>query len=204
MCWNLRSFLCWQWRGIAKWASFKSTFVIQSPGQRISLTRCRTSILKDGHKSWELSYSQLFWCLHPSLGLHTGGRQCIVPSGLSRSSAQIIIQGALPGCLARLQAEWFYRTELESQGRSARSIIMIIKTSRREACNLCKGCMRHRMYYYPGQKKRPLRLCIKSKHCSYHAISAWSGDWHSGTTGRDFAHRCTPKRSQAWFFDIPW
>ena len=26
--------------------------------------------------------------------------------------------------------------------------------------------------YYPGQKKRPLRLCIKSKHCSYHAISA--------------------------------
>ena len=27
--------------------------------------------------------------------------------------------------------------------------------------------------YYPGQKKkRPLRLCIKSEHCSYHAISA--------------------------------
>ena len=54
------------------------------------------------------------------------------------------------------------------------------------------------------KKKRPLRLCIKSKHCSYHAISAWSGDLHSGTTGRDFAHRCTPKRNQAWFFDIPW
>ena len=58
--------------------------------------------------------------------------------------------------------------------------------------------------YYPGQKKRPLRLCIKSKHCSYYAISAWSGVWHSGTTGRDFAHRCTPKRNQAWLFDIPW
>ena len=58
--------------------------------------------------------------------------------------------------------------------------------------------------YYPGQKKRPLRLCIKSEHCSYHAISAWSGDWHSGAAGRDFAHRCTPKRNQAWFFDIPW
>ena len=30
--------------------------------------------------------------------------------------------------------------------------------------------------YYPGQKKRPLRLCIKSEHCSYHGISknqAW-------------------------------
>ena len=30
--------------------------------------------------------------------------------------------------------------------------------------------------YYPGQKKRPLRLCIKSKHCSYHGIlknQAW-------------------------------
>ena len=26
--------------------------------------------------------------------------------------------------------------------------------------------------YYPGQKKRPLRLCMKSEHCSYHAISA--------------------------------
>ena len=26
--------------------------------------------------------------------------------------------------------------------------------------------------YYPGQKKkRPLRLCIKSEHCSYHGIS---------------------------------
>ena len=56
----------------------------------------------------------------------------------------------------------------------------------------------------PGQKKRPLRLCIKSKHCSYHAILAWSGDWHSGTTGRDFAHRCKPKRNHAWFFDILW
>ena len=31
-------------------------------------------------------------------------------------------------------------------------------------------------FYYPGQKKRPLRLCIKSEHCSYHGISknqAW-------------------------------
>ena len=59
----------------------------------------------------------------------------------------------------------------------------------------------------PGQKKRPLRLCIKSEHCSYHAISAWSawsGDWHCGAAGRDFAHHCTPKRNQAWFFDIPW
>ena len=31
-------------------------------------------------------------------------------------------------------------------------------------------------FYYPGQKKRPLRLCIKSKHCSYHGIlknQAW-------------------------------
>ena len=62
-------------------------------------------------------------------------------------------------------------------------------------------------FYYPGQKKRPLRLCIKSEHCSYHAIlawSAWSGDWQSGAAIRDFAHRCTPKRNQAWFFDIPW
>ena len=61
--------------------------------------------------------------------------------------------------------------------------------------------------YYPGQKKRPLRLCIKSEHCSYHAISAWSawsGDWHGGAASRDFAHHCTPKRNQAWFFDIPW
>ena len=47
-------------------------------------------------------------------------------------------------------------------------------------------------YYYPGQKKRPLRLCIKSERCSYHAISAWSGDWHGGASCRDFAHRCTP------------
>ena len=54
------------------------------------------------------------------------------------------------------------------------------------------------------KKKRPLRLCIKSKPCSNHAISAWSGDWHGDAAGRDFAHRCTPKRNQAWFFDIPW
>ena len=32
----------------------------------------------------------------------------------------------------------------------------------------------------PKKKTRPLRLCIKSEHCSYHAISAWSGDWHVG------------------------
>ena len=51
----------------------------------------------------------------------------------------------------------------------------------------------------PWPKKRPLRLCIKSEHCSYHAISAWSGDWHGGAASRDFAHRCTPKRNQAWF-----
>ena len=33
-----------------------------------------------------------------------------------------------------------------------------------------------RSTYYPGQKKRPLPLCIKSEHCSYHGISknqAW-------------------------------
>ena len=54
------------------------------------------------------------------------------------------------------------------------------------------------------KKKRPLRLCIKSEHYSYHAISAWSGDWHSGAASRDFAHRCTPKRNQARFFNIPW
>ena len=32
------------------------------------------------------------------------------------------------------------------------------------------------VWYYPGQKKRPLRLCIKSEHCSYHRIlknQAW-------------------------------
>ena len=58
-----------------------------------------------------------------------------------------------------------------------------------------------------AKKKRPLRLCIKSEHCSYHAISAWSawsGNWHGGAASRDFAHHCTPKRNQAWFFDIPW
>ena len=31
-----------------------------------------------------------------------------------------------------------------------------------------------------AKKKWPLRLCIKSKHCSDDAISAWSGDWHGG------------------------
>ena len=53
-----------------------------------------------------------------------------------------------------------------------------------------------------AKKKRPLRLCIKSEHCSYHAISAWSawsGDWGGGAASRDFAHRYTPKRNQAWF-----
>ena len=69
---------------------------------------------------------------------------------------------------------------------------------------LCQELCTCSIYTTLDKKKRPLRLCIKSKHCSYHAISAWSGDWHSGTTGRDFAHRCTPKRNQAWFFDIPW
>ena len=32
----------------------------------------------------------------------------------------VLKQGLLPGCLAGLQAEWFDRTELESQDRSAR------------------------------------------------------------------------------------
>ena len=64
-------------------------------------------------------------------------------------------------------------------------------------CN-CRKLSRVQIYY-PGQKKkkkRPLRICIKSEHCSYHAISAWSawsGDWHGGAASRDFGHRCTPK-----------
>ena len=67
--------------------------------------------------------------------------------------------------------------------------------------DLCKQLQFVRtLSLFASQKKKKK----KSKHCSYHAISAWSGDWHSGTTGRDFGHRCTPKRNQAWFFDIPW
>ena len=43
---------------------------------------------------------------------------------------------------------------------------------------LIKGCNAPRVYsiLLPWPKKRPLRLCIKSEHCSYHGISknqAW-------------------------------
>ena len=68
---------------------------------------------------------------------------------------------------------------------------------------MSQGSQGRAVTYYPDQKKRPLRLCIKSEHCSYHAISAWSGDWNGGEASRDFAHRCTPKRNQAWFFRYP-
>ena len=49
----------------------------------------------------------------------------------------------------------------------------------------------------PKKKKRPLRLCIKSYHCSYREIGAVA---RLATTWRVAA----PKRNQAWFFDIPW
>ena len=38
-----------------------------------------------------------------------------------------------------------------------------------------RGWPRHVVLPWP-KKKRPLTLCIKSEHCSYHGISAWSGD----------------------------
>ena len=44
--------------------------------------------------------------------------------------------------------------------------------------------------YYPGQKKRPLRLCIKSEHCSYHAISR---DWRGLPRLRASLHRSAIK-----------
>ena len=53
--------------------------------------------------------------------------------------------------------------------------------------------------HYPGQKKkkkRPLRLCIKSEHCSCHAVSR---DWLGGAACRDFTHRCTEAQSSLIF-----
>ena len=50
----------------------------------------------------------------------------------------------------------------------------------------------HAHTHNPGQKKTAVWLCIKSEHCSYHAISR---DWHGGAAGRDFVHRCTEAQS---------
>ena len=50
----------------------------------------------------------------------------------------------------------------------------------------------------PGQKKKkwPLGLCIKSEHCSCHAISR---EWHGGAACRDFAQRCAKAQSSLIF-----
>ena len=47
-----------------------------------------------------------------------------------------------------------------------------------------------------ANKKRPLRLCVKSEHCSYHTISR---DCLGGAACRDFAHRCTEAQSSLIF-----
>ena len=55
---------------------------------------------------------------------------------------------------------------------------------------------------WPKKKIRPLGLCIKSEHCSYHAIitrlaiAGWRG---LAETSRIAA----PKRNPAWFFNTP-
>ena len=55
-------------------------------------------------------------------------------------------KGLLPGCLAGLQAEWFDRTELESQDRSARrprieTSHVDLQDVRSAKLQACKSCM---------------------------------------------------------------
>ena len=67
-------------------------------------------------------------------------------------------QGALPGCLAGLQAEWFDRTELESQDQSARPRI---ETSRQESAKAAHAVQCH--LDLQDVRSAKLQACMK-KH----------------------------------------
>ena len=89
------------------------------------------------------------------------------------------LQGALPGCLAGIQAEWFDRTELESEDRSARSRI----ETRRLRQGTCKSCACTRectgiCHYYVDVRhdvrSAKLQACMKSakNQHTWHASSS--------------------------------